>query len=66
MELPTLKCLRCGHTWTPRKPVSMVCPKCKTPYWNTPRQKPEGVWSENTGTWSDTPPENWQEVKQLE
>ena len=58
MEIPTLKCLRCKHTWIPRKPVTMVCPKCHSAYWNTPKQ-PIAVWSENTGTWSDTPPENW-------
>jgi len=28
-------CERCGHKWVPRsskKPI--VCPKCKSPYWN--------------------------------
>lgn len=26
---------RCGHKWTPRKDsVPVVCPKCKSPYWN--------------------------------
>jgi len=34
------KCLRCGHRWTPRKPnnAPKVCPKCKSPYWDRPRQ----------------------------
>lgn len=36
-----LKCLRCGHKWTPRtdKPPK-VCPnpKCKSPYWDKPRK----------------------------
>jgi len=37
-----LKCKRCGHKWRPRndkKPT--VCPnlKCKSPYWDKPRQK---------------------------
>ena len=35
------KCYRCGHEWRPlnvnEKPV--VCPKCKSPYWDRPRRK---------------------------
>jgi len=33
-------CLRCGHDWykrTPKKPK--VCPKCKTPYWDSKKLK---------------------------
>ena len=32
-------CERCTHEWIPtleRDPI--VCPKCKSPYWNTPRK----------------------------
>ena len=33
------KCERCGYEWAPRykdrEPV--VCPGCKSPYWNRPR-----------------------------
>jgi len=37
-------CERCSHVWVPRsmgkasskKPL--VCPKCKSPYWNIPRK----------------------------
>lgn len=34
-------CERCEHTWVSRstsegKPT--VCPKCKSPYWDTPRK----------------------------
>lgn len=39
IEIPRLKCLRCGHEWTPRKPEVIVCPKCKSPRWNKPRRK---------------------------
>jgi predicted Zn-ribbon and HTH transcriptional regulator len=40
IELPTLKCLRCGHEWVPNRPVEpKVCPKCKSPYWNKPKWK---------------------------
>jgi hypothetical protein len=40
IELPQLKCLRCGHTWIPRNTkIPKVCPnpKCKSPYWNKSR-----------------------------
>jgi len=37
VELPTFRCLRCGHTWHPRKPfMPRVCPRCKNPYWKLP------------------------------
>lgn len=45
-DLPTLKCLRCGHTWIPRTPKKpKVCPnpKCKSPYWDRPRRQKKGV-----------------------
>ncbi len=36
------KCLRCNYKWVPRNPNKepKVCPnpKCKSPYWNKPRQ----------------------------
>ena len=35
------RCERCGHEWVPRDFDSepRVCPKCKSPYWDTPRQQ---------------------------
>lgn len=37
------ECTRCGHKWMPRNPDKKpkVCPnpKCKSPYWDRPRQK---------------------------
>ncbi|MFH1031371.1 MAG: hypothetical protein V1767_02235 [Chloroflexota bacterium] len=39
-ELPSLKCLRCEHTWIPRQPAPpKVCPHCNSPYWDKPRWK---------------------------
>lgn len=33
-------CLRCDHYWFPaRDEKPLVCPHCKTPYWNIPRRK---------------------------
>jgi len=39
IKLPGFVCERCEHTWVGRnggKPV--VCPSCKSPYWDTPRK----------------------------
>jgi len=34
------KCERCGHSWITRtEEIPVVCPKCKSPYWNKPLQK---------------------------
>lgn len=35
------QCERCDHKWVPRDDSHpKVCPKCKSPYWDTPRQTP--------------------------
>jgi hypothetical protein len=34
-------CERCDHKWPPRNllnPKPFVCPRCKSPYWNSPRK----------------------------
>lgn len=32
------RCERCDHEWVPRgEKEPRVCPKCKSPYWDTPR-----------------------------
>lgn len=37
-SLPVLKCLRCDHKWSPRRPEKpRICPKCKSPYWDKAR-----------------------------
>lgn len=35
------QCERCGHIWLPRNTEKepIVCPHCKSPYWNTPRKQ---------------------------
>jgi len=35
------RCERCQHEWIPRdiKQEPRVCPKCKSPYWNTKRKR---------------------------
>ncbi len=38
-EIEGYQCARCTWLWKPRgdKPP-MVCPKCKSPWWQTPRK----------------------------
>ena len=42
IEKDGYKCERCSHEWLPRanKPAKLplTCPKCGSPYWNTPRK----------------------------
>lgn len=41
IKLDGYACERCEHKWIPRSKIdelSIICPKCKSPYWNTPRQ----------------------------
>jgi len=35
------RCERCKHEWIPRKKedTPIICPECKSPYWNRPRKK---------------------------
>ncbi len=35
------KCERCEHEWIPRnkQETPVICPKCKSPYWNKPKKK---------------------------
>lgn len=28
------ECLRCSHKWIPRTQIVIVCPNCKSPYWD--------------------------------
>jgi predicted Zn-ribbon and HTH transcriptional regulator len=44
VTLDGFRCERCEHVWVPRTKDTTdeprVCPKCKSPYWNRPRQRP--------------------------
>ena len=47
-QMKILKCKRCNHEWASRKPDKVkVCPKCKSPYWDTDKIKRKQV--ENDG-----------------
>ena len=46
IEVDGFQCERCSYEWTHRspntsekQPLPTVCPKCKSPYWNKPRQQ---------------------------
>jgi len=42
IKIKGYKCERCEHEWPPRKKEAqtpIVCPKCKSPYWNKPKEK---------------------------
>lgn len=44
MEIPTLACKRCQHTWHPRRAEKPLrCPGCGTPYWDRPRRDDRAV-----------------------
>ena len=40
VQLWGYRCERCGHEWLPRDKEHdpKVCPNCKSPYWDRPRQ----------------------------
>lgn len=50
VNLKGYQCERCEHTWLPRESEQepRVCPKCKSPYWNRPRQNKEGGENEQS------------------
>ena len=38
MNVPTLHCLRCGHSWIPRSDNPQKCPKCGSYHWNVAKE----------------------------
>jgi predicted Zn-ribbon and HTH transcriptional regulator len=41
VKLDGYRCDRCEHEWLPRDKTQdpKVCPRCKSPYWDTPRRR---------------------------
>ena len=42
IQIKGYQCERCNHVWSPRSnkddEIPVICPRCKTPYWNKPRK----------------------------
>lgn len=39
IKIEGYECSRCEHQWAARKKqVPIVCPECKSPYWNLPKK----------------------------
>jgi len=36
-----LTCLRCDYVWQSRVIAPVMCPRCRSPYFNTPRKTPK-------------------------
>jgi len=34
VKIKKIHCYRCGHDWVPRKSRVVICPKCKSPYFD--------------------------------
>lgn len=39
VRLRKMECVRCGHAWLPRKEDVRICPRCKTAYFDTPKER---------------------------
>ena len=40
ITLDGYQCERCKHQWIPRgKQNPIICPRCKSPYWDKPKKK---------------------------
>jgi predicted Zn-ribbon and HTH transcriptional regulator len=66
------KCERCGYEWIPRddKREPKVCPKCKSPYWNSPKKQTQMSYEEfcdqiKTVLISSNKPMTWTEIRTL-
>ena len=60
--MENLKCLRCNGEWSPRSETKIPknCPKCNSPYWNTPRKNRTAEILATTAGVAATPTENVQ------
>ena len=44
------RCLRCGYIWLKRVDNPVMCPKCRSPYWNRKRMKEVNGKTEKTNS----------------
>lgn len=63
------RCERCNHEWVPNGPMEpKVCPKCHSPYWNTPKKAAAMPTYENfrdkiQATLKSAGPLTWTEIR---
>ncbi|MBU0959782.1 MAG: hydrogenase maturation nickel metallochaperone HypA [Nanoarchaeota archaeon] len=50
-KIQTIKCLRCGHEWVPRKIEIRYCPKCKSAYFDKEPEQREGRKNSEKNKW---------------
>lgn len=43
LELPELRCAKCGHAWVPRTEQPKACPRCKARRWRSERAAGAGL-----------------------
>jgi|LGVD01.1.fsa_nt_gb Zn finger protein HypA/HybF involved in hydrogenase expression len=41
IDMSTITCKRCGHTWVPRKSDVRTCPNCRSVYFDRELEKPK-------------------------
>jgi Zn finger protein HypA/HybF involved in hydrogenase expression len=39
IEINQLTCQRCAHKWFPRSTEVVICPHCKSPYWDKKKHR---------------------------
>lgn len=39
IEINQLTCQRCAHKWFPRSQEVVICPHCKSPYWDKKKHR---------------------------
>ena len=39
IEINQLTCQRCNHKWFPRSTEVVICPNCKSPYWDKKKHR---------------------------
>ena len=48
IEINQLTCQRCAHKWFPRSTEVVICPHCKSPYWDKKKHRISKTVTVNT------------------
>lgn len=49
LDMPHVHCERCQKVWSPRKRNIVMCPHCRSPYWNKPRERGQATTKKKKG-----------------